>query len=89
MVPSVDDACSHMLALGRDFITVGGLLDVDCKLLIGPVAFWRSAFVCTEACTEIIRRGYRLHMLGRTQGIHGRSGLLGTLRGNEEWMQCV
>jgi hypothetical protein len=36
MVPSIDDTCSYMLALGGYFIGVGGLFDANGKLLVGP-----------------------------------------------------
>lgn len=36
MVPCVNDACSDMLALGRDLVGVRGFLDGDGKLLVGP-----------------------------------------------------
>jgi hypothetical protein len=35
VVPSVDDASSHMFALGGDLVAVGGLFYVDGKLLVG------------------------------------------------------
>lgn len=35
VIPRIDDACSHMFALGGDFIGVGSLLDANGKLLIG------------------------------------------------------
>lgn len=37
MVPGVNNACSHMLALRGYFIAVGRLLDADGKLLVCPV----------------------------------------------------
>lgn len=69
MVPGVDDAGAHMFALGGDFVTVGGLFDVDGEFLIGPggqMSFllsrklfdrWgKTHFVCSIPRTEAIAK---------------------------------
>lgn len=37
MVPSINNACSDVFALGRNLVVAGSFLDVDGKLLVGSV----------------------------------------------------
>lgn len=43
MIPRVDNAAAHMLSFRGCLIAVRGLLNVDGKLLVGPVSVTMSA----------------------------------------------
>jgi hypothetical protein len=56
VVPCINNACSHMLALRGYFVAIGRLLDADGKLLVRPE--WRQLLECTKL-RESRDQGYR------------------------------